>query len=98
MSLVRTAGLEPARGYPQRILSPLRLPVPPRPRWRRSSIASPGAERRRRGASRLHRVAPDFVPVVAAGVGDAAILAEKLVRHLEDRDHQPPFRAPRGVA
>jgi hypothetical protein len=28
---VRTAGFEPARGYPQGILSPLRLPVPPRP-------------------------------------------------------------------
>ena len=30
--LVRTAGLEPARGRPLRILSPVRLPVSPRPR------------------------------------------------------------------
>lgn len=37
--VVRTAGLEPARGRPQRILSPLRLPVPPRPR--RIVLASP---------------------------------------------------------
>ena len=27
--LLPGAGLEPARGYPQRILSPLRLPIPP---------------------------------------------------------------------
>ena len=27
--LVRGAGIEPARGYPHRILSPGRLPVPP---------------------------------------------------------------------
>lgn len=31
-AVVRTAGVEPARGCPQGILSPLRLPVPPRPR------------------------------------------------------------------
>ena len=30
--LVRTAGVEPARGLPLRILSPVCLPVPPRPR------------------------------------------------------------------
>src|SRR5262245_51462937 len=29
--LVRTEGLEPSRGYPLRILSPVCLPVPPRP-------------------------------------------------------------------
>lgn len=29
--MVRKAGIEPARGCPQRILSPLRLPVPPYP-------------------------------------------------------------------
>jgi hypothetical protein len=32
--LVRTAGVEPARGLPLRILSPVCLPVPPRPRGR----------------------------------------------------------------
>jgi hypothetical protein len=31
LSLVRTEGLEPSRGYPLRILSPVCLPVPPRP-------------------------------------------------------------------
>ena len=30
--LVGTAGIEPARYFYQRILSPLRLPIPPRPR------------------------------------------------------------------
>ena len=30
--MVRTAGVEPARGLPLRILSPVCLPVPPRPR------------------------------------------------------------------
>ena len=30
--VVRTAGVEPARGLPLRILSPVCLPVPPRPR------------------------------------------------------------------
>ena len=29
---VRVAGLEPARGRPRGILSPLRLPIPPYPR------------------------------------------------------------------
>ena len=29
--MVRTAGLEPARGYPRQILSLLCLPIPPRP-------------------------------------------------------------------
>ena len=29
--VVRTAGVEPARGLPLRILSPVCLPVPPRP-------------------------------------------------------------------
>ena len=32
--LVRTEGLEPSRGHPLRILSPVCLPVPPRPRRR----------------------------------------------------------------
>src|SRR5262245_49164934 len=31
IALVRTEGLEPSRGYPLRILSPVCLPVPPRP-------------------------------------------------------------------
>jgi hypothetical protein len=30
--VVRTAGVEPARGFPLRILSPVCLPVPPHPR------------------------------------------------------------------
>lgn len=29
--MVRAAGLEPARDHSRRILSPLRLPIPPRP-------------------------------------------------------------------
>ncbi len=29
MYLVPEAGIEPARGYPRGILSPLRLPIPP---------------------------------------------------------------------
>jgi hypothetical protein len=33
--VVRTAGVEPARGLPLRILSPVCLPVPPRPRTAR---------------------------------------------------------------
>ena len=32
LDLVRAAGLEPARRYHRGILSPLRLPIPPRPR------------------------------------------------------------------
>ena len=31
LQMVRTAGLEPARGYPRQILSLLCLPIPPRP-------------------------------------------------------------------
>jgi hypothetical protein len=31
LCMVRTEGLEPSRGYPLRILSPVRLPVSPRP-------------------------------------------------------------------
>ena len=30
-ALVRAVGLEPTRSHDQRILSPLRLPIPPRP-------------------------------------------------------------------
>ena len=30
---MRTEGLEPSRGYPLRILSPVCLPIPPRPRY-----------------------------------------------------------------
>ena len=36
--MVRKAGIEPARGCPQRILSPLRLPVPPYPLKRTESF------------------------------------------------------------
>lgn len=31
--MVGTVGLEPTRDYSQRILSPLRLPIPPRPHF-----------------------------------------------------------------
>jgi hypothetical protein len=47
MGLVRTAGLEPARGHPQRILSPLRLPVPPRPHFSQSLLQRTGRARAR---------------------------------------------------
>jgi hypothetical protein len=46
VSLVRTAGVEPARGCPQGILSPLRLPIPPRPRGELLASASRGPEAR----------------------------------------------------
>src|SRR5215831_2772485 len=65
--LVRTAGLEPARGYPQRILSPLRLPVPPRPRGCGSSTTSLGFESTERklhppcGLKTLARLKPNTV-------------------------------------
>ena len=65
--LVRTAGLEPARGYPQRILSPLRLPVPPRPRGCGSSTTSLGFESTERklhppcGLKTLSRLKPQLM-------------------------------------
>jgi hypothetical protein len=47
--LVRTAGVEPARGLPLRILSPVCLPVPPRPHGateRGNGARNPGSRKR----------------------------------------------------
>ena len=44
------------------------------------------------------RVSPGRVPILARGVDDAAIGLEELVRHLEDREHQPALRTPGDVA
>lgn len=46
--MVGMAGLEPARCYHQRILSPLRLPIPPHP-----LIKNGGSYRGRTGARRV---------------------------------------------
>src|SRR6476620_11139030 len=40
---------------------------------------------------------PDSLPVIAAHVGDAALLVEEFVGHLEDREHQSALRAPSHV-
>src|ERR1700760_627579 len=39
--------------------------------------------------SALAGVAPHLVPKLAGRIGDAAVLLVELVRHLEDRKHQP---------
>src|SRR5262245_41731790 len=44
--LVRTAGVEPARGLPLRILSPVCLPVPPRPKSAGDGARNPGLTKR----------------------------------------------------
>src|SRR5262245_2873764 len=44
--LVRTAGVEPARGLPLRILSPVCLPVPPRPQSAGDGARNPGLTKR----------------------------------------------------
>ena len=41
---------------------------------------------------------PRRVPIVAGGVDDAPVGLEELVRHLEDREHQPAFGAPGDMA
>jgi hypothetical protein len=43
-------------------------------------------------------MAPGLVPDFSGRVGDAAVGLVELVRHLEDREHQPALRAPRDVA
>src|SRR5262245_56885921 len=44
--LVRTAGVEPARGLPLRILSPVCLPVPPHPQFAGDGARNPGLTKR----------------------------------------------------
>src|SRR5262249_34942762 len=46
----------------------------------------------------LQGVAPDAVPVLAGGVGDAAVGLEELVGHLEDGEHQSALGTPGDVA
>src|ERR1700741_22654 len=48
--------------------------------------------------SLLQRVAPDAVPVLAGGVGDAAVGLEETVGHLEHGEHQPALGTPGDVA
>src|SRR5438093_6482210 len=41
---------------------------------------------------------PGRVPILARGIDDAAVGLEELVRHLEDREHQPAFGTPGDMA
>src|SRR2546430_13401530 len=48
--------------------------------------------------SSLAGMSPGFVPILARGVDDAAVGLKELVRHLEDREHQPAFGTPGDMA
>src|SRR6185503_1150917 len=50
------------------------------------------------GRSALAGVAPDLIPQLAGGIGHASVGLIELVRHLEDRQHQPALGAPGDVA
>ena len=99
--LVRTAGLEPARGCPQGILSPLRLPF--------RHVRKEGKEYRRPQADKgfvaprhpcpllLVHPSPHALPVLAIGIGDAAVALEELVWELEHREHHAALGRPGDV-
>src|SRR5215470_12517746 len=72
-------------------------------RWTRGSSPRVTPESGQHGSIWSERalvlgVAPDAVPVGAARVGDAAVLLEELVRHLEHGEHQPALGTPGDVA
>src|SRR5829696_7506824 len=46
----------------------------------------------------LPRMPPGLIPVLAAGVDDAAVGFEEFVGHLENREHQSALRAPGDMA
>ncbi len=87
--LVRTAGLEPARGYPQGILSPLRLPVPPRP----LGAASTTSARRRRPEPRLPgTAATPRLHRLAHGIAEHIVTERVVLPDCASAPHAPPSR------
>jgi hypothetical protein len=80
---VRTAGVEPARGLPLRILSPVCLPVPPRPH----GCKCQGDGDRKPNPRKRHRWGP--VRQVRLGV-------EREGSAFLSRPHAPCKRAPRA--
>src|SRR5258708_2382418 len=50
------------------------------------------------GCSALAGVPPGRVPILARCIDDATVGLEELVRHLEDREHQPALGTPCDMA